>query len=105
MLFGFPRNKEKRRLSQCARGIGDPYDNGKAERFLKTLKEEDVDGRDYRNIKDARQSIESFLEEVYNRQRPHSALDYRTPAEFEAQWRSAGAAAEQLLPRETATCP
>lgn len=85
--------------------IGNPYDNAKAERFMKTLKEEEVDGRNYRNIEEARQSIGSFIEDVYNRQRLHSALDYRPPAEFEAQWRSAGAAAQQHLPRETVTCP
>ena len=64
--------------------VGNPYDNAKAESFMKTLKQEEVDGRAYRDADHARQSIGSFIEAVYNRQRLHSALDYRPPAEFEA---------------------
>jgi putative transposase len=63
--------------------VGNPYDNAKAESFIKTLKQEEVDGRDYRDLEQARQSIGAFIEDVYNRQRLHSALAYRPPAEFE----------------------
>ena len=64
--------------------IGSPYDNAKTESFMKTLKQEEVDGRAYRDVDDARRSIGGFLEEVYNGQRLHSALAYLTPTEFEA---------------------
>jgi transposase InsO family protein len=64
--------------------VGNPYDNAKAESFMKTLKAEEVDGRGYRNITSAREQIGDFIANVYNRSRLHSALDYRSPEEFEA---------------------
>ena len=63
--------------------VGNPYDNAKAESFMKTLKQEEVDGSAYRNAADARAKIGGFIEEVYNRQRLHSALDNRPPVEYE----------------------
>jgi len=64
--------------------IGNPYDNAKAESFMKTLKQEEVDGRAYRDVRHAREAIGSFIEDIYNRRRLHSALAYRPPVEFEA---------------------
>jgi len=64
--------------------VGNPYDNAKAESFMKTLKQEEVNGQTYRDVHHARSAIGTFLEEVYNRQRLHSALAYRPPIEFEA---------------------
>jgi putative transposase len=63
---------------------GCPYDNAMAESFMKTLKQEEVDGTAYRDLAEAEAAIGRFIEEVYNRQRLHSALAYRSPAEFEA---------------------
>jgi putative transposase len=62
---------------------GNPYDNARAERFMRTLKEEEVHGTQYDDLEDARNRIGEFLEQVYNRQRLHSALRYLTPEEFE----------------------
>lgn len=64
--------------------VGSPYDNAKAESFMKTLKHEEVDGSAYRDAAEARGSIGHFIEQVYNRHRLHSALAYLSPAEFEA---------------------
>jgi putative transposase len=63
---------------------GNPYDNAWAESFMKTLKVEEVDGRRYRNFDHAKSCVATFIEDVYNQQRLHSALDYRSPMEFEA---------------------
>ena len=65
--------------------VGCPYDNAMAESFMKTLKKEEVDASDYRNLEAARSAIGLFIETVYNRQRLHSALAYTSPEEFEAR--------------------
>jgi transposase InsO family protein len=62
---------------------GNPYNNAACESFMKTLKYDEVYRNEYRDFEDARSSIGLFLEVVYNRQRLHSALGYRTPVAFE----------------------
>jgi transposase InsO family protein len=63
--------------------VGCPWDNAMAESFMKTLKAEEVDGRAYRDLAEAEAAIGHFIEQIYNRQRLHSALNYRPPSEFE----------------------
>jgi putative transposase len=65
--------------------IACPWDNAMAESFMKTLKNEEVDGRAYRDLAEAEASIGQFIEEIYNRQRLHSALAYQAPMAFEAR--------------------
>jgi putative transposase len=62
---------------------GRPWENGKCESFLKTLKQEELDARPYQTMEELEQHIEEFLERVYNQARLHSALGYRSPVEFE----------------------
>jgi putative transposase len=64
--------------------IGNPYDNAKAERFMRTLKYEEIYMNDYDTFAEVLSSMEHFIEAVYNHKRLHSALGYVPPAEFEA---------------------
>lgn len=63
---------------------GCPWDNAMAESFMRTLKREEVDGTAYRDAAETRRSIGRFIEDIYNKQRLHSALNYLAPEEFEA---------------------
>lgn len=65
-----------------------PWDNAACESFMKTLKCEEVYRTEYRDQADARLRIGQFLERVYNEKRLHSALDYRSPVEFERELRT-----------------
>ncbi len=69
------------RISMSRRG--NPYDNAKAERFIRTLKYEEVYLYEYASLEEARSRIGYFIDKLYNRKRLHSALDYKPPAEFE----------------------
>jgi len=69
--------------------VGKAEENGYAERFMRTIKEEEVDLSDYRNFAEALAQIGQFIEDVYNHKRIHSSLGYLTPAEFEAAWQVA----------------
>ena len=64
---------------------GCPWENGYAERLIRTLKEEEVDLNDYDDIHEVRVRIGHFITQVYHQKRPHSALGYLTPVEFEKQ--------------------
>ena len=64
---------------------GNPYDNAKAESFMKTLKVEAVYPIEFESFEDAAAYLPRFIEAVYNRRRLHSSLDYMSPVQFEEQ--------------------
>jgi len=64
---------------------GRPWENGKCERFMRTLKEEEIGARAYRNREELQQNVEEFIETIYNRDRLPAALKYLAPVEFEPQ--------------------
>jgi len=91
------------RLRQCGvtlsmAKVGEPRENGYAERLMRTIKEEEVTLSDYQDFADARRQIRRFLDDVYNVKRIHSSLGYLTPREFEDQWRT-----EHATPTTTLT--
>jgi putative transposase len=69
------------RISMSAKGT--PRENAQVERFMRTLKQEEVYLHEYDGYLDSEEGIGHFIEAVYNQKRLHSALGYRPPAEFE----------------------
>jgi transposase InsO family protein len=70
--------------------VGKAWQNGYAERIMRTIKEEEVDLSEYQDYWDAYRQIGQFLEDVYMQKRIHSSLGYLTPVEFENQWLEQG---------------
>jgi putative transposase len=80
---------QKLRVNLSMAAIGEPRENGYAERLMRTIKEEEVNLSEYRDFANAQRQLTRFLDDVYNVKRIHSALGYLTPREFEEQWRTA----------------
>ncbi len=76
--------------------VGAAWQNGYAERLIRTIKEEEVDLSEYLDYNDAYRQLGHFLDDVYTHKRIHSSLGYLTPAEFEDQWRKEQALALEL---------
>lgn len=73
--------------------VGQAWQNGYAERLIRTIKEEEVDLSEYEDYHDAMHQLGRFLDEVYMHKRIHSSLGYLTPVEFESHWLAEQAAA------------
>jgi transposase InsO family protein len=76
---------EKHHMLPSMSRPGNPYDNAFCESFIKTLKREEIYASQYQDIEDLRSNLEVFIEQYYNRQRLHSALEYCSPEQFEKQ--------------------
>ena len=72
--------------------LGRPYDNGNCERFFRTLKPEEINTKEYKDLEDLRLHIAEFIERYYNQKRLHSALGYLSQTEFERTTVSSDAA-------------
>jgi putative transposase len=65
--------------------VGDAYDNAMCESFFATLECELLDRRRFKSQVEARLAVFDFIEGFYNTRRIHSALDYRSPVEYEKE--------------------
>jgi putative transposase len=84
----YASNEYVQRLEVCGAHLSmsrpaSPWENGKCESFIKTLKREEIDARRYVSFAELRQHVDEFMEQIYNKVRLHSALGYRSPEEFE----------------------
>jgi transposase InsO family protein len=75
---------EKHQMVASMSRPGNPYDNARCERFMQTLKREEIYASAYRDMEHLRSNIEDFIERYYNKKRLHSALGYLSPEKFEA---------------------
>jgi putative transposase len=64
--------------------VGRPTGNAVVERLIRTMKEEVVWLRDWKNAAELRAALEEWVRR-YNTRRPHQALDWKTPAEVRAE--------------------
>jgi len=74
---------EKHQIVASMSRPGNPYDNARCERFMQTLKREEIYASAYRDMEHLRSNIEDFIERYYNKKRLHSALGYLSPEKFE----------------------
>lgn len=78
--------------------VGKAEENGYAERFMRTIKEEEVDLSEYHDFNDAFHQIGNFIQDVYMTKRIHSALGYLTPAEFESATKRSQTLPVEMVP-------
>src|SRR3989442_14529690 len=67
--------------------VGAAWQNGYAERLMRTIIEEEVELSEYTTYADAMKQLGRFLDQVYMHKHIHSVLSYLTPAGFESQWK------------------
>jgi transposase InsO family protein len=104
---GYLRTMRKHKMVPSISRPASPGDNANCESFFRTLKREEVEAKEYKDLEDLRINISAFIESYYNRLRLHSALGYRPPAEFEEVTESSDAASISsasrldVVPKET----
>ena len=81
--LAFGRRCREAGVVQSMGSVGDAYDNALCESFFATLECELLDRRSFRTTAGARREVFSFIEGFYNTRRLHSALGYKSPANFE----------------------
>lgn len=83
----YTRLLEEQGIAISMAEVGEAWQNGYAERLMRTIKEEEIELSEYRDFDEAYREIGKFLDDVYTKKRIHSSLGYLTPMEFENQWK------------------
>lgn len=73
------------RSSYYMAAVGKPKENGYAERVIRSVQDLEAYVSDNRHMAEAKQQFRHFIKVVYQHKRIHSALDYKTPTEFESE--------------------
>ena len=84
--LAFTRSCEQAGVQRSMGAVGSCYDNAMAESLFATVECELLQRVRFATREQARSEIFRFLEGFYNLRRRHSALGYRSPAEFERRW-------------------
>lgn len=79
----FRKELMKRKITQSMSRAHDPYDNAFMESYFSRFKAELLEDGAFENLEDARTEIFEYIEMYYNTKRKHSALNYKSPAEYE----------------------
>lgn len=65
---------------------GCPFDNAVLEAFFKFLKAEETNLKSYSNLADLQLSLFEYIDGFYNAKRPHSAIHFLSPNDFESKF-------------------
>jgi putative transposase len=84
--FRFGRRCKEAGVRPSMGTVGDAYDNAMCESFFGTLECELLDRRRFRSQAEARMAVFDYLEGFYHPRRRHSALDYKSPIEYERSY-------------------
>lgn len=79
--YTFTKYLNKNNIKQSFSRVHNPYDNSVCEAFFKSFKQEEIYRKDYASEKEMLRSITRFME-LYNNERPHKTISYRTPSQY-----------------------
>ena len=65
---------------------GCPFDNAVVEAFFKFIKAEETNRKNYFTLADLQISLFEYIDGFYDSKRPHSAIHFLSPNDFEAKF-------------------
>jgi len=83
----FMRDMRTLGIEQIFTSYDNPKGNADTERMIRTIKEEMIWLNEFSSLSEAREKIGHWIDVDYNQFYVHSGLGYRSPEEFEAQYR------------------